>query len=107
VVFVMLMHGYQTLKRSGRILLEAVPEGIDPDAIKSFIEAHESEPKVINLHVWSISDDVTTMTAHVRVGEGVDCHSLQSEIDNFCRDKFAIQHTTIQTTHELGDNNRA
>ena len=64
-------------------MLEAVPEGMDPDAIKSFIEAHESEPKKINIHVWSMRDDVTTMTAHVRLAEGVDCHSLQLEIDNF------------------------
>ena len=104
VVFVMLMHGYQTLKQSGRILLEAAPEGIDLHAIKSFIEEHESEPKVINLHVWSINDDVATMTVHVRVAEGVDCHSLQLELDNFCRNEFAIQHTTIQTTHRLSDN---
>jgi cobalt-zinc-cadmium efflux system protein len=99
VVIIMLIHGYRALKQSGRILLEAAPEGIDLEAIKSFIEEHEASPKVVNLHVWSINDDVATMTVHVRVENGVDCHALQLELDEFCRSNFPIQHTTIQTTH--------
>ena len=46
-------------------------------------------------------DRLKGVRTHVRVAEGVDCHSLQLELDNFCRNEFAIQHTTIQTTHEL------
>ena len=100
VVVVMLSHGYATLKQSGYILLEAAPEAIDLEAIRDFIESDASHPRVINLHVWSMSDEIVTMSAHVKVADGVDCHDLQMKLDEFCREHFNIVHTTIQTTHE-------
>ena len=99
VVVVMLKHGYATLKQSGRILLEATPEGVDLHAIRDFIESDATHPKVINLHVWSINDEVSTMSVHLRVEDGIDCHDLQEKLDRFCKREFHITHTTIQTTH--------
>ena len=99
VVGVMLTHGYETLKRSGRILLEGAPEGIDLVEIRDFIESDVTKPRVVNLHVWSINDEVSTLAAHVKVAEGVNCHTLQQSLDHFCRQHFGITHTTIQTTH--------
>ena len=99
VASVMVNHAYVTLKQSGRILLEASPNDIDLNEIRSFIESSEVKPRVINLHVWSINSSINSMTVHIAVAEGTDCHLLQRQLDEHCRAHYSISHTTIQTSH--------
>ena len=56
---------------------------------------------MIIFHVWSMSDDIVAMSAHVKAADGVDCHDRQVTLDGFCREQFHIVHTTIQTTHDI------
>lgn len=103
VAILMLRHSYEMLKDSGRILLEATPEGIDLEAIRDFIESHETTARVVNLHVWSISDSLISMSVWLTVADGIDCHVLQGELAEYCQTRFGISHTTIQTMHSSSD----
>ncbi len=81
------------------ILLEATPGNI---SVKELLQAMKSIPAikdVHDLHVWSISSNLHSMSCHVMVD---DCSISQAEsvrlqIEEMVREKFGIGHTTVQT----------
>jgi cobalt-zinc-cadmium efflux system protein len=97
----MLAGAWPLLRRSGRILLEAAPEGVDPAAIGAALREHPGVADVHDLHVWSISSGFTALSAHVLVRPGEDCHRIRRELEQLLDDRFAIHHTTLQVEHAL------
>ena len=61
----MLRSGYKLLKASGRIFLEAAPEGVDPDAIGYAMAGLAHVREVHDLHVWEVTSGFPSLSAHV------------------------------------------
>ncbi len=51
----MLAAAWPLLRASGRVLLEAAPEGIDPDEVAGVLRSQHGVTGVHDLHVWEIS----------------------------------------------------
>lgn len=86
-------------KEGMRILLEAVPGDISIKEVQKAMESIPAVKDVHDLHVWSISSNLHSMSCHVLVD---DCSISQAEnvrqqIEDMLRDKFGIGHTTVQT----------
>ncbi len=47
------------------LMLDAVPEGIDPEEVKAFLGALPGVVEVHDLHIWALSTTETALTAHV------------------------------------------
>ena len=56
--------------------------------------------QVHDLHVWEITSDFPSLSAHVLVHEGDDCHATRRSIERMLEDRFGITHTTLQVDHE-------
>lgn len=89
------------LKESINILLEGVPEGIDLNSleqalckIKGVIDIHE-------LHVWAITSDRVSLTAHIVIDPAYDCESVLSEVRKLLVPQFGITHTTLQHERKI------
>jgi len=91
------------------VLLEATPEGIDPDEVSRAIATVPGVIEVHDLHIWSITTGLPALSGHVRLdgaptGAGDD---MLNRIKETVRDRFGIVHTTIQIEsrgyEELGD----
>jgi len=95
----MLATAWPLLRRSGRVLLEAAPEGVSPDEVGATIRAHPGVTDVHDLHVWEISSGFPALSAHVLVGRGEDCHGIRRELETLLHDRFALEHTTLQVEH--------
>jgi cobalt-zinc-cadmium efflux system protein len=95
----MLLAGWPLLRRSGRILLEGAPEGVDPDEVGWALRAHPGVTDVHDLHVWEISSGFPALAAHVLVERGGDCHGIRRELEGVLHDRFGIDHTTLQVEH--------
>jgi cobalt-zinc-cadmium efflux system protein len=95
----MLWAAWPLLRKSGRILLEAAPEGLDPDEIGGAMRAHEHVTDVHDLHVWEISSGFPALSAHVLVERGEDCHLARRELEAMLHERFGIHHTTLQVEH--------
>jgi len=95
----MLAAAWPLLRRSGGILLEAAPEGVDPVEIAAVLRRHESVVDVHDLHVWEISSGFPALSAHVLVRPGDDCHGIRRELERVVADRFSITHTTLQVEH--------
>jgi cobalt-zinc-cadmium efflux system protein len=91
------------LRRSGRILLEAAPEGLDPAAIADALRAEPGVADVHDLHVWEIGSGFPALSAHVLVHPGDDCHAIRRSLETLLRSRFSIDHTTLQVEHAQPD----
>jgi cobalt-zinc-cadmium efflux system protein len=100
VAALMLRSGIMLLVKSGRVFLEAAPEGIDPEAIGRDLAAQPGVVEVHDLHVWEVTSGFPALSAHVAVRPGADCHGVRRDLAQRVRDRFEIEHTTLQVDHE-------
>jgi cobalt-zinc-cadmium efflux system protein len=100
VALLMAHAGYRLLMASGRIFLEAAPEGIDPDAVGVALASVTGIVEVHDLHVWEVTSGFPALSAHVLVAEGADCHAARAQLATLLRERYGIAHSTLQVEHE-------
>jgi len=96
IVVIILVTTWGLLRDSTNLVLDAVPRGIDPGAVKSFLEALPGVAAIHHLHVWGLSTTETACTAHVVKREPQLDDQLLKQIAHELHDRFGIEHTTIQ-----------
>jgi cobalt-zinc-cadmium efflux system protein len=95
----MLRSGWGLLRDSGRVLLEAAPKGMDPDAIGRAMAGEPGVVEVHDLHVWEVTSGFPALAAHVIVRPGDDCHAVRRHLQRVLDERFAIDHVTLQVEH--------
>ena len=103
VAGIMFSHAWETLRESGEILMESVPDGFNLEVIRDFIESHALHPTVKNLHLWALDEGYTSMSVHIYLDDGVDCHPLQNALRDYAEQELGISHVTIEVLHHPGD----
>jgi cobalt-zinc-cadmium efflux system protein len=99
VAALMLRSGWSLLHASTRVLLEAAPPGIDPQEVGQTLAAQAGIVEVHDLHVWEVTSGFPALAAHVIVAPGDDCHGRRRELQALLRERFGIEHTTLQVDH--------
>jgi len=99
VVGLMLHAAWGLLSETGRILLEAAPEGTAPADVAAAITARPEVASVHDVHVWLISTGFPALSAHVLVRLPADCHQVRRDLERMLADQFGIDHTTLQVDH--------
>jgi len=99
VVGLMVRAGLSLVRDSGRILLEAAPEGLDPRAIGRDLVDYRGVVEVHDLHVWQITSGSPALSAHVIVAPALDCHRVRRDLEALLRDRYHLTHTTLQLDH--------
>nr|WP_239334650.1 cation diffusion facilitator family transporter [Frankia sp. CiP3] len=100
VVILMVKAGVGLLRASGRIFLEAAPDGIDPDGIGAAMARRPGVSEVHDLHIWQITSGEPALSAHVLVLPDADCHAVRVDLDGWLREDHHIDHTTLQVDHQ-------
>jgi cobalt-zinc-cadmium efflux system protein len=100
VAAIMLRASYWLLRASGRVFLEAAPEGLHPDEIGHMLAAQPGVVEVHDLHVWEVTSGFPALSAHVLVGKESDCHELSRRLKLLLHERFGIDHTTLQVDHD-------
>jgi cobalt-zinc-cadmium efflux system protein len=95
-----LYSSWNLVKDSLVVLMQAVPKGIRLDDVRETIEAVDGVQKVHDLHVWSVTSDIYTLSAHAVVENGGDFHQVLNGIEATLKERFNIEHTTIQLETE-------
>ncbi|HEY5693779.1 MAG TPA: cation diffusion facilitator family transporter [Gaiellaceae bacterium] len=99
VAAIMLRASWRLLRDSGRVLLDIAPAGLPVDEIGTAMAAHAGVVQVHDLHVWEVTTEFPTLSAHVLVEPGADCHGIRRELEALLRDRFGLEHTTLQVEH--------
>lgn len=103
VVGLMLFAALGLLRETGRILLEAAPEGYAPADIIAGITSQPGVASVHDVHVWLISSGFPALSAHVLVRPPADCHQVRRDLERVLADRFDLEHTTLQVDHAPDD----
>ena len=99
VAAVMIRSGWLLLHASTRVLLESAPRGIDPNEVGRALAGSAGIVEVHDLHVWEVTSGFTALAAHVVVAPDDDCHGRRRELQLLVRERFGIEHTTLQVDH--------
>ena len=85
------------LKETMNVLLEGVPSGVDLHAVAAKIESAPGVASLHDLHVWSLTSDQPSLSAHVVLVEGADADVTRLTVAALLDEAFHIEHATIQT----------
>ncbi len=99
VSLLVLVGSWGILARSVSVLLEAAPSGVDPEDLGRTLASIDGVVEVHDLHVWSVSSDFPSLSAHVVVGTDADCHALRRVVSERLSVAFGITHATLQMEH--------
>lgn len=103
IAAIMIRAAYGLLRDSGRVLLEAAPAGINVTEVGQVLAQHPHVENVHDLHVWTVASGFPSLSAHVLVHPGDDCHTIRRELENLIDNRFGIDHTTLQVDHAPSD----
>ena len=79
------------------ILLEGTPSHVDIVSLQSDLKGIHGIESVHDLHVWTLTSGVLAMSCHVVISdEQLSRNLVLSEINELARERFRIDHTTVQ-----------
>jgi cobalt-zinc-cadmium efflux system protein len=99
VAVLMLGAAFTLLRESGRIFLEGAPMSVLPADVGEAIAAHEGVVETHDLHVWTVTSGFLALSAHVLVRRDADCHQIRLELEPMLRERFGVEHSTLQVEH--------
>ena len=92
--------GWQLFKDSIKILLEFAPKGMDAEQIMGFLKEEVSEiEEITDLHIWTITSNMYSMTAHVKLKNNVnsvDAKRIVAQMKQLVDEEYQIEHVTIE-----------
>lgn len=99
VTALVLWSAWRLLRDTTHVLLEGTPRGIDAADIEDALKAEPRVDAIHHLHLWSLSSDVSALSAHVVIKDEITLHDAQLEGDrlkSMLRDRFGIEHATLE-----------
>ena len=112
VVVLMVKAAWELLRDSGRILLEAAPEGMDLEQVRAHLTGVPHVLAMHDLHAWTVTSGLPALSAHVVIED--DCFNdghapqLLDQLQSCLADHFIVEHSTFQleaaahASHEPG-----
>jgi cobalt-zinc-cadmium efflux system protein len=99
VAGLMLRSGIALQRKAIRVLLESAPEATAPNDVGWAMAHAEHVSEVHDLHLWELAPGHPILTAHVLVAPAADCHGVRRTLECMLRERFGIEHTTLQVDH--------
>jgi cobalt-zinc-cadmium efflux system protein len=91
-----LYSSWKLVAESVDVLLEGTPRHLKISQILSDLGSMRGVVSVHDLHVWSITSEMTAMSCHIVVHSTEDAGLALAESSRLMREKYGIEHTTIQ-----------
>jgi cobalt-zinc-cadmium efflux system protein len=91
--------GANIIRESYMILMESVPGKFDLDEVREAIAEVEGVEDVHEMHLWAVSTDHYSLTAHVFIDEKIQPFCVILAINETLKERYGIEHTTVQIEH--------
>lgn len=92
----LLVSTVRLLRESIRVLMNAVPAGMDPAQIEETLRAAAGVRSVHDLHLWSLGDGRPALSAHVTIDDVARWPAILAEIRATMQEHHGIAHLTLQ-----------
>jgi cobalt-zinc-cadmium efflux system protein len=96
VALLVLYSSWNLVHESVDVLLEGTPRNLNISSILADLGSVPGVISVHDLHVWSIASNMPAMSCHIVLSRGPDPGGVLSVLSSLMRDKYHIEHTTIQ-----------
>jgi cobalt-zinc-cadmium efflux system protein len=97
IIAILIVHAsWRLLAEAVSVLMESAPKGISVDQVAAAIAMTPGVRGVHDLHIWTITSGMESLSAHVVVGDGVVHADVLRSLGTMLLDQFGIDHTTIQ-----------
>ena len=85
------------------IFMEGTPNEIKVQSVSEEITKFEGVYEIHDLHVWTLTSNVFAMSVHVKIMQEFvpQTNNLLRKINEAMKEKFGINHCTIQIEHDL------
>lgn len=84
------------LSECTNILMEGTPGHIDLAALRKSLLSVEGVIEVHDIHVWTITSGLDSMSGHVRIDPNAEAVGVLDRVTKILKDDFHLHHTTIQ-----------
>lgn len=101
LVAVIVAGTWSLLRESAGLALHAVPAGIEPAAIRTYLTNLPGVGEVHDLHIWGMSTTESALTVHLVMPGGYPGDVFLAQITRELHERFHIEHPTLQV--EIGD----
>jgi cobalt-zinc-cadmium efflux system protein len=91
---------WSLVRQSVNVLMEGAPAGIDVDEVRNAMVEVAGVREVHDLHVWSISSGMESLSAHVIVSSEPGRTILLGSLQGILSQRFGIEHVTIQVEEQ-------
>jgi cobalt-zinc-cadmium efflux system protein len=88
------------INESVSILRQSVPKGIRLAEVQAALEEVQGVSKIHDLHVWTVTSGVFTLSVHAVIDGEQESQRVLNDMENTLKDRFQIEHTTIQLETE-------
>jgi cobalt-zinc-cadmium efflux system protein len=87
---------WNLIKQAISILMESTPGHLDVDAVRNAMHSAAGVREVHDLHIWTITSGMESLSAHVVLATGHEAYAALEELRRILHDRFGIDHITIQ-----------
>jgi cobalt-zinc-cadmium efflux system protein len=84
------------LRNAVNLSLGAVPHGINPDAVRAFLEGLPGVTCIHDLHIWAMSTTENALTVHLVMPQGQAGDDFLRQLSQELHHRFQIDHPTVQ-----------
>lgn len=93
-----LYQSFGMMKVTIHILMQGVPEGVDPIKVKQSIEAIEGIHEIHHTHIWQLDEHNFLMEAHVVIDDSdlPRMEAMKQAIKKHIADEYHIHHSTFE-----------
>jgi cobalt-zinc-cadmium efflux system protein len=101
IAMVILAGTWSLLRDSIGMSLDAVPAGIKPEEVGTFLKAQPGVAAIHDLHIWPMSTTDTALTCHCLMPGGHPGDEFLVRLAHQLHEHFSIGHVTIQVEVDL------
>jgi cobalt-zinc-cadmium efflux system protein len=103
VGILILFSSLSLIRESLLILMEGVPGHIDMRIVSQQMQELPGIKAIHDLHIWTLSSGTVALSAHVDIHELSSWQSILTELRQFLREKYHIEHVTLQPEPDIID----
>lgn len=96
VSLLILKSAWSVISHTVHILMEGTPRNINQEEVKRALEQIEGVIDVHDLHIWTITSSLDSLSCHISIEDDKDCLLILQKAIHQVEEKFNIHHSTIQ-----------
>lgn len=96
VALLILRSAWGVISHSLHILMEGTPPAVNQEDVKNTLESIPGVVDVHDLHIWTITSGLHSLTCHLLVKDDQPSQTILQEAISLVREKYHIDHVTFQ-----------